>query len=234
MEKPIEGEQIAYQKTTESSMPSNFQLLLNDPLLLQDLVLKEKERELDQDINLGNPLEEPCQLVEWNRLRRLFLSGRIDIRVNFSEESIVIVMRLVDQLDEFNFIGIREIADWEGVPSFVKDLIEPQDSPEGFAGYVILSYDANHGWILLGCLASHPPAVGTDDTTVPLDLESEPGQVFEQSIEPKCDLRTVSLPIEECSVEDTKKKQRFRAFKICSTCKKVIIYTILVIQSRHS
>ena len=244
----VEGEQIEYQETPESSTPSNFELILNDPLLLQDLVLKEKEREYDQDINLEHPLEEPCQLVEWNRLRRILFSNRIDIRVKFTEDPIVLVMRLIDL--SYDSTGIRDITNWEGVPSFVKDLIEPEDSSEGVGGYAILNYDTNNGWVLLGCLAFDSPAVGSDDSTQPLENSSwspaipaispdisfelepepEPEPTLESpSIEPNEHQETATSLNEEHNVGGSRIKRRFRAFKLCPVCKTVIFisYSLL-------
>ena len=79
---------------------------------------------------------------EWNRLRRILFSNRVDIRFKFTEEPIVLVMRLKDQPYASNTTGIRDITNWDGVPLFVQDLIESQGSTEGFGGYAILNYDA--------------------------------------------------------------------------------------------
>ena len=232
MEKSVEGDQTAGLEVQEtniepSNTPSSFQVLLEDPLLLQDLVIKEKQREFDQDVNLENYTSEPCQLVEWNRLRRVFHSNRIHVRLKFTEmPAIVQVMRPSDQYSFSNSgtTDIREITDWTGVPSCVEKLIEPQNSPHE-SGYTLLNYDAIHGWVLLGCLNSpesneaEPNANAESEQTIPPPVE-EPQKTQEPVEEPQhCE----NLTVEEENLQGLKKRPKFKAYKICPTCKKVLM-----------
>ena len=79
------------QESHVPSQPTTLQSLCDDPLLLQHLVVREKLREFDQDIHLESPLIEPCLLVEWNRLRRVFSSDRIHFRFKEVDEKPLIL-----------------------------------------------------------------------------------------------------------------------------------------------
>ena len=141
------------------SQPTSLQSLCDDPLLLQDLVVREKLREFDQDINLESPLIEPCLLVEWNRLRRVFSSGRVHFRLKErdNEKPLVLVMRASDGMGSSlisNTVDIRDVKDLKKMPSFVNELLVPQESTKDSGGYSLINYDPFHGWVLLGCLSS--------------------------------------------------------------------------------
>ena len=136
--------------------PSRIQSLLDDPLVLQDLVMAEKSRAFDQDIELSPPVGQPCQLVAWNRFRNIYLIGRVHIRFKQSpdplEESVVLVMRPEDQL-RFCHLSkdVKAITDWIQAPPFLTDLVNPLSSDK-FAGYALLIYNTSLGWELAGRL----------------------------------------------------------------------------------
>jgi hypothetical protein len=123
---------------------------------LQDLVIAEKSRAFDQDIDLSPPVGQPCQLVAWNRFRNIYLTGRVHIRFKESsdplEESFVLVMRPEDQL-RFCHLSkdVKTITDWTQAPPFLTDLVNPLSSDK-FAGYALLIYDASLSWELAGRL----------------------------------------------------------------------------------
>jgi len=167
MDTCVEGEATVItegckQESHVPSQPTTLQSLCDDPLLLQHLVVREKLREFDQDIHLESPLIEPCLLVEWNRLRRVFSSVRIHFRLKemVDEKPLILAVRPVDGISSLiaNTTDIREVEDLKKMPPFVKELLIPQETTKDSGGYALMSYDPAHGWILLGCLSSMEPS----------------------------------------------------------------------------
>ena len=145
------------QSVSPGETPSRIQHLLDDPLILQELVIIEKSRSPNQDIDLNPPAVHPCHLITWSRFRDHYLSDRIHIRFKQSsdisvEESMVLVMRPEDQLRFCHMSkDVKVLTDWTHAPPFLTDLVNPLSSDK-FAGYALLIYDTSHGWELAGRL----------------------------------------------------------------------------------
>jgi len=142
--------------------PTGLQLLLEDPLLLQDLVAEEKNRGLDDQIDLNEPVadHQPLRVVGWYRLRLSFALGEIHIRIKQCSEGLVV---LVMKLDEFNLTqsttDIRDVKDLDGIPSYASELLHGQEHTVDYStGYILLVYNASHGWEMAGFLDPSAPS----------------------------------------------------------------------------
>lgn len=141
---------------------TGLQLLLEDPLLLQDLVAEEKNRGLDDQIDLDAPLadHQPLRVVGWYRLRLSFALGEIHIRIkNSSEGTVVLVMKL----DAFNLAqyttDIRDVKNLEEIPSYASELLHGKEHTVDYStGYILLVYNASHGWEMAGFLDPSAPS----------------------------------------------------------------------------
>ena len=211
-----------------TSTATSLQSLWDDPLLLQDLVLKEKAREFDQDLNLESALCEPCLLVEWTRLRRIFLSDKIIIRLKnrIGEKPLFIVTR-PNQCHTFvnsDTVDIRKIQDINNHPPFIKELLDPQDSSDDSGGYALLTYEYENGWVLMGCLASLTPSPPSSPIPPSEFQDNLPTSTTDQVVGDADD--TIPLaspppaPVREIS-------RNFVATRNCSTCNKVPTNDIL-------
>lgn len=135
---------------------TGLQLLLEDPLLLQDLVAEEKNHGLDDQIDLDAPVadHQPMRVVGWYRLRLSFALGEIHIRIKQCSEGPVVLVMKSDAFNLTQFTtDIRDVKDLNGIPSYASELLYGQEHTVDYStGYILLDYNASHGWEMAGFL----------------------------------------------------------------------------------
>lgn len=147
---------------------SRLQFLLDDPLILQDLIIEEKARCLDQDVDLPFPADQKCQAILWSRLHRAYQSERFQMSLTRRFDEPVVMLSSLANAAHFSTFStnVKDVRNWTGVPSFVKELICPLNALDCAAKYALLIYDAFHGWELIGCLPTFASPVSEKDEEV--------------------------------------------------------------------
>ena len=155
-----------------SSMESEIELsrikfLLDDPLVLQNLIIEEKARCFDQSINLPIPTDQTCQAILWSRLHLAYLSVRFEMRLTRRNDETVVILNSLAFASQFSTFStnVKNVRDWTGVPSFVQELIHPSDNSDSANKYVLLIYEELYGWELIGCIPTFgSPVPESQDT----------------------------------------------------------------------
>ena len=172
----------AVTKMSQGHGSTGLQLLLEDPLLLQDLVAEEKRRSLDEQIDLEPPIDnQPLRVIGWYRLSLAFSLFEVHIKVidSSDQEPVVLVIKLdaVD-INSSKLVDLRNVKNMTRVPSYVAELLtgEEQHTTDYSTGFILLSHNVSHGWEMAGYLdpsassQSSPEdgssVVGTDLTPV--------------------------------------------------------------------
>jgi len=140
----------------ETGLSDRVQFLFENPLLLQDLVIEEKARCFDQEIDLTFPTDKKCQMVLWTRLQRAYHSDRFCMRLTKRADEAVVLLMSWANVGRFSTIStdVKQVTNWNGVPPFVQELMNPVNSSDESAKYAFLLYDGYHGWELAGYTAT--------------------------------------------------------------------------------
>ena len=147
--------------------PSRIQFLLDDPLILQNLIIEEKARCFDLRINLPIPTDQTCQAILWSRLRRAYQSEQFEMRLTRRNDETVVILNSLAFASQFSTFStnVKNVRDWTGVPSFVQELIHPSDNSDSANKYVLLIYEELYGWELIGCIPTFgSPVPESQDT----------------------------------------------------------------------
>ena len=140
------------------SADDRLKFLYEDPLLLQELVIQEKFRAPgnEMDLDMYQTRQRSLQVVTFCRLRRIYQSGLLSIRLDNSKP-LVLVTRITDahrfacSSTEISLLS----SDWTNVPSIVTELLSTLDVTGDPARYTLLLYNVVHDfWELIGCLDS--------------------------------------------------------------------------------
>ena len=151
---------------------SRIKFLLDDPLVLQNLIIEEKARCFDLSINLPIPTDQTCQAILWSRLHLAYLSDRFEMRLTRRNDETVVILNTLAFASQFSTFStnVKNLRDWTGVPSFVKELVQPLVYSDCAYKYALLIYDEIYGWELIGCLP-------TFDSPIPESQDMELFQV---------------------------------------------------------
>ena len=124
---------------------TGLQLLLEDPLLLQDLVADEKNRELNNPIDLEPPTgPQTLRVFGWYRFRLVYAVGLIQIRVK--ESSAEEPTMLVTKLDAVHLISpttkIKDVKNLAGIPTYDAELLTGKEwhTADYSTGFILLAY----------------------------------------------------------------------------------------------
>lgn len=150
---------------SETGLSERISFLFENPLLLQDLVIEEKARYFDQNIDLPFSTDMKCQMVLWTRLHRAYHSGRFCMRLTKRADEAVVLLMNLDNVSNFSTIStdVKHVTNWNGVPPFVQELMSPLNSADGFSKYAFLVYDGYHGWELVGYTTTNHSAPCTEE-----------------------------------------------------------------------
>ena len=129
---------------------------------LRDLIVEETSRPLDQDVNLTSPTNQPSQLVNWQRLQRMYRTNRLYIRMTKRYGEPVVLLMYPEDEHRFSFFSsdLQDVQNWSLVPPFVKSLINTQETGSDtgdYATYALLVCNNFHGWELAGCISALAP-----------------------------------------------------------------------------
>jgi hypothetical protein len=123
---------------------TGLQLLLEDPLLLQDLVADEKNRELNDPIDLEPPTgPQTLRVFGCHRFKLVHVVGMIQIRV---KESSAVPTVLLTKLDAAHHISsstnLKNVKNLAGIPSYDTELLtgKEQHTADYSTGFILLAY----------------------------------------------------------------------------------------------
>lgn len=140
---------------------TRFQFLFDDPLILQEIVLAEKIRDVNDQDSLTVPDGQSVQAVSLQRFHSLYLSGRIHLRLNSGFRQTVLVVESA-HLHQFqsSTIDAKDVL-LDGAPVVLLDLLCWLSACDYVNKYAFLAYNAEFQcWELVGCLTplvkNHP------------------------------------------------------------------------------
>lgn len=139
-----------------------IEFIINDPLILQDIIFREKCRASSDEIDPDHHLH-PFQVAAFFRLRRMYQRGLINVRLDGeTNKRIVVASKLID-LDQIlpSSIEINDfLTDWTSVPTVIVEMISTSTSVGLPTRFLMLNRDKVHEyWELIGCLGPLDPPV---------------------------------------------------------------------------
>lgn len=165
----------------ESPKLRRYRYLLENPLLIQDLILEEKQRlkshgsnhlDIDLDVKPGHVL---YQTIDFVRFHRIVASGKVVVRLSETDVGPVVLVvhpSVASRFDAFT-THLKESSVLK-LP-LVEKLLKPLHSTECFKDYALLAHREPFCWELAGFLG---PLEGRDNEVLPVEsagcLQREP------------------------------------------------------------
>jgi len=134
----------------KNSSLNRFQFLLDNPLLLQDLLSREKQIQPDQlEIDwVLHPDRPAAQTVSLNRLQRSYLASRFHIKIVSDSRVLTVPANQVSPYNSSNSVDLKDIIDLEAIPPVVNEFLTlPEDR------YFLLLHHSESSWEMIGCLS---------------------------------------------------------------------------------
>ncbi len=132
---------------------NRFQFLFENPLLLQDLLSREKlippdQLEIDWVLHPDRPVAQTVSLI---RLQRSYLASRFHVRI--TNESCVLAMppNLVFPYNSCNSADLNDLSDSDVIPQVVEEFLTLSEDR-----YMLLLHHSESSWEMIGCLSPMP------------------------------------------------------------------------------
>lgn len=177
---PGSGGRSASAAFDETNFDPRVRFLVSDPMLLQDMLFKEKCRtgsnEIDPELHLHQ-----FHVVDFQRLRRLYHLGLIHVRLDGIETRRIVFAHKSIDLDRIlpSSCEINEFTlDWTDVPAIITELISTFVSADSPSRYLMLFRDSVYKyWELIDYLGPLSPPVSPtkadEQPTFPTSTDEE-------------------------------------------------------------
>ena len=141
-----------------NAMSKMRRLLSDERFQLQNLMMQEKARAFDEDIDLTVRQGQTVQLIAWIRFHRIYQAGQMHIRfLSRRAGPVILVMRPSEIVAADITCDIQDMQGKGNAPEIVKELLDPFVAPEETSRYAFLLCDGVK-WELVGCLAHRSPS----------------------------------------------------------------------------